>query len=162
MLLTSYRSPRYGKTEKNDVFLLCHQYLIELFIILDSALHALSIIPQEHVCFIEIMDSLRILAWQALAELFNALKPQKAHWYSIKATATQDPLSDRIEHLFPPLGTLLSLTAEIMNFVLEASGLMRWKDKNSPCLKSWGEFQAWIQVTNWIDFSNLKQTIKLH
>jgi hypothetical protein len=119
-----------------------------LFIIHASALYALLIIPQEHVFFIEAsntMDSSRILARQALAELFDALKPQKAHWYSIKAPTTKDPYSDRIDRLFPSLGTLLSLTTEIMNFVLEASALMRWKDKkkwlSSPCLKSWENFK---------------------
>jgi hypothetical protein len=99
-----------------------------------SALYALFIIPQEHVFLIEAnntMDSSRILARLALAELFDELKPQKAHWYSIKAPTTKDPYSDRIDRLFPSLGTLLSLTMEIMNFVLEASALMRWKDKKS-------------------------------
>jgi hypothetical protein len=71
------------------------------------------------------MGSSRILARQSLAELFDALKPQKAHWYSIKAPVTEDPNSDQIEQLFPSLGTLLSLTAEIMHFMLEASGLMQ-------------------------------------
>jgi hypothetical protein len=76
-----------------------------------------------------IMDSSRILARQALAELLNALKPRKAHWYSIKALATEDPNHEKIEQLFPSLGTLLSLSEEIMHFVLVASGLMHWKVK---------------------------------
>jgi hypothetical protein len=103
------------------------------------------------------MDSSRILARRALAELFDALKLQKAHWYSIKAPTAEDPSSDRIEQLFPYLGTLLSLTAEIMHFVLEASSLMRWKDKKkgilSPCLKSWENFKHEFKLhLEWTNF----------
>jgi hypothetical protein len=112
------------------------------------------------------MDSSRILAQWALAELFDVLKPQKAHWYSIKAPTIEDPSSNRIEQLFPYLGTLLSLTAEIMHFVLEASSLMRWKDKKkgilSPCLKSWRILSTNSSyIWNGLTFKS-RGTIQLH
>jgi len=89
--------------------------------------------------------SRRQLAREALAEVLYALEPQKAHWYQLKAPIANEACNDRFQALFPYLGTLLSLSAEFMHFVLETSGLIRWLDKKKgvTCitLVSWDHFK---------------------
>ena len=89
--------------------------------------------------------SRRQLAREALAEVLHALEPQKAHWYQLKAPIANEACNDRFQALFPYLGTLLSLSAELMHFVLETSGLIRWLDKKKgvTCitLVSWDHFK---------------------
>jgi hypothetical protein len=52
------------------------------------------------------MSSSRNLAQQALAELFNTLKPQQTHWYSILSPRSEGPF---IIDSFSPMFHLSSI-----------------------------------------------------
>ena len=93
------------------------------------------------------MSSSRNSARQTLAELFDALQPQKAHWYSIISPRSEDPSGERIKVLFPPIATLLSMREDIFEFVLMKCGLMRnIKNKSSPSMNSWENFRSEFQL----------------
>ena len=93
------------------------------------------------------MSSSRNSARQTLAELFDVLQPQKAHWYSIISPRSEDPSGERIKVLFPPIATLLSMREDIFEFVLMKCGLMRnIKNKSSPSMNSWEDFRSEFQL----------------
>jgi hypothetical protein len=88
-----------------------------------------------------IVSSRRSAARQALAELFRALEPQKAHWYVVlDEVPGKSERHDRFRRLFPLLGMLFSLNAKLVRFVFVTGDLMRWSDRKkgicSPCIKS--------------------------
>ncbi len=94
-------------------------------------------------------NSTRNSARQALAELFDALEPQKANWYCIKSPRSEDPSSDRIKALFPPMVMLLSMREDIFDFMVMKCGLMRIiRNKPSPSMNSWDDFRSkfWLHV----------------
>jgi hypothetical protein len=59
----------------------------------------------------EVMEAMRNIGQQALADFFTAMMPQKAHWYSITSGLSSD-------HVFPPSSTLLYIDSELMNYML--------------------------------------------
>jgi hypothetical protein len=65
------------------------------------------------------------LAREALADVFHALKAQKAHWYQLKPPTSEEDYKVKFNDLFPYLGRLLSLTADVMHSILEAGGLIQ-------------------------------------
>jgi hypothetical protein len=86
----------------------------------------------------DIVSSQRSAACQALAELFRAPEPQKAHWYLIlDELLGESKRHKRFRHLFPSLGTLFSFQTELIRFVFVSGDLMWWSDRKkgiySPC-----------------------------
>jgi len=117
-----------------------------------------------------IVSSRRSAARQALAELFRALEPQKAHWYLVlDEVPGKSERHDRFRRLFPSLGTLFSLNAELVRFVFVTGDLMRWSDRKkgicSPCIKSLEslkhEYQLHFELTMFQAFNKRHKFIRV-
>jgi hypothetical protein len=155
-------------------FLLYSQCFIVFLTIHASTAHTSRFICSEQVAFVEarmnIVSSQKTAARQALAELFRALEPQKAHWYLVldEVPGTSER-HDRFRRLFPSLGMLFSMDAELVHFVFITSDLMRWSDRKkgicSPCIKSLEsfkhEYQLHFEVTTFQIFEKRLKFIRL-
>jgi len=155
-------------------FLLYSQCFIVFLTIHASTAHTSRFICSEQVAFVEarmnIVSSQKTAARQALAELFRALEPQKAHWYLVldEVPGTSEH-HDRFRRLFPSLGMLFSMDAELVHFVFITSDLMRWSDRKkgicSPCIKSLEsfkhEYQLHFEVTTFQIFEKRLKFIRL-
>jgi hypothetical protein len=83
------------------------------------------------------MNSPKKLARDALAALFDALEPQKAHWYCI-IPPTEDRSSDKMKAYFPLLASLLSIWNDIFKYVLKTGGLVRYISRKAVVpIDSW-------------------------
>jgi hypothetical protein len=91
------------------------------------------------------MSSPRFRGRVALGAFFQAMQPERGHWYSIllpmKATSGFD---EKHYSAFPPLSKLSSIKEEILRELLVHCGLVMYRKNTgySPLLKEWQYFIA--------------------
>jgi hypothetical protein len=69
------------------------------------------------------------------------LNHRKPNWYCIKFPRSEDPTSDRIKALFPPMVVIISTREDIFYFVVMKFGLMGIiRNKLLPSKISWEDF----------------------
>jgi len=91
------------------------------------------------------MSTMRSIGRQALGAFFQAMQPERAHWYSILLPMKATPGFDESHYAaFPPLSKLSSINEDIFREVLVHCELAMYRKNSgySPLEKEWSYFNT--------------------